>query len=151
MDVGLIPIGMDGDKFIFYAADESAVKFGKKHTGEIIAASVRAKYPRDAKAHNQFHAVLDRAVSSLPMYEPTDWREQEIAHEDLMIKLKYATGFVTFIEKLSGERQPVPRSEAYDSDATQEEIYAFYDAAYGVLCTLLDCTIRELLSPDTCA
>ena len=144
MDIGIIPIGMQGDKFIYQAADDDAVRFGKRFIGEVMAASVKVKERRDVIEHNRFHAIIDRAVQTLSMYEITDNRSRELAHDDLLVKLKYATGFVTFVEKISGERIAIPRSESYDSDAIQEEIYAFYNASYAVLCTLLNCTMGQL-------
>ena len=145
MNIGITPIGRQGDKVIFQAADDKTAAFGMKHIGEILTAVCNLKEQRDLIEHNRFHAILDRAVENLPQYIIEDNRSKEQAHDDLMIKLKYAAGFVVFIETLSGERQAIPRSESFGSDATQEEIYAFYNASYAILCTLLECNMAQLL------
>ena len=111
--------------------------------GEVLTVTIHPqKSSRDIVRHNQFFAVLARAVDNMD-YNITCNADTERAIDDLTLKLKYAAGFTVQAVDIDGVIHTLPRSISF-GDCTEAECEEFRVKAYNVLCLLLKCTRREL-------
>ena len=150
MDGFMVP-AMIGDKWCAVAADEETAKFLSRHPGEILTTVFKVKGGRDLVLHNQFFAILTRAVHSLrradgsPMYLITSSRQEKAAVDHLRILLCYAVGFTETITDFEGKARTVPRSIGFE-ECAEEDAERFRSASYPVLAGMLGCFVGELLS-----
>lgn len=124
-------------------ADDRTKAYLEKRSGEILSVVILSdKKSRDLVRHNQFHAIIDRCVDSMD-YVIHYAADREQAAEDLIIKLKYATGFVRGTIGLDGKYRDVPRSLDF-MNCSEEDAEQFRVKAYAVLCQILNCSRQEL-------
>ena len=141
MDVTLVWTGSE-----LKPADDRTEKFcGKMAQGIIIGATIlTGKDEIDLTRHNQFFAVLDRCIESLPWYNIQNNRDKESAKEDLLLKLKYECGFTRTVRDMDGIERVIPLSLEFGSCVTEQQREAFRSMAYAVLCKVMECSRAEL-------
>ena len=139
MDMTLI---FTGEKVEF--GDEKTRRFFMDHVGELIPLTAHTgKNGRDAVRHKQFMAIIEKCCGSMD-YDIRNWKDLDQAKEDLLLKLKYACGFVRSVKDLDGEERDIPRSISFDSGESEADIEQFRVMAYAVLCQLMNCSRSEL-------
>ena len=147
MDGFVVPVQIEGEWY-GKAGDEATLKMFRGHPGEVITSIFKLKNGRDPVRHNQFFAILTRAVHNLRyedgsmVYDIDSCRKEDAAVEHLRMELAYAVGF-TVTTKVGGKERTIPRSIAFES-CTEEDAERFRSAAYVVLAKMLGVTLREL-------